>query len=302
MNNLIISLNNELINCFDNLKLNNDNELFIKDVASLLYFYFKNSLLNGINITRKKLKLDKLIDIKEIQLINDKISIINFNSDDLLEDIVKQMMFLYRYGQLIEFKNNNINEVLMITNNNSCEYCKLLSKQKQDVDYLIKHLTLNCYDCFIKYDIINNINLSILNKIKFSNKDLLTNYNFVLVNAIDEIPNINLFFKEDELEIIRNNFVSIQIDNNIYINNEYENIDYLLIKYSIKDKIKINQWWIDKFNKSTYFINYVSRKNPEQYLLENVVLYIINPNELKLIDIENYNKIKDEIFNGIEVF
>lgn len=303
MNNLVISLNNELIDCFNKLKLNNDTELFIKDIKTLLYFYLKNSLLVGRNITRRKLKLDKLNNEPNIQLVEDKINNINIDDkENLLENILKEMIFIYRYGQLIEFKNNDIYEVIVITDNSSCECCKLLSKQKQSIDYLLKHLNKDCYDCFVKYDISSSINLSILNKIRFSNKELLTNYNFMLVNNVDEIPNVNLFFNDDELKIIKRNFISIQINNNVYINNEYEDTNYLLIKYSIKDKLRINEWWINKFNNTKDFINYISRKNPQQYLLENVIVYILNPNKLRVIDIENYNKIKDTIFNGIEIY
>lgn len=311
MDNYIISLNNELLEYYNEYKLNNDIKLFKKNVETLLYHYFNIGYITGINLTRKKLNLqllnyyDEIDDLKFLNFkhneINDIINKINNDYNFNWETILKSLIYIYRYYQLLEFKNNGIQEIIFIVNNNSCDYCKILSKQKQNIDYLIKNLNKEHLYCYMKFHIINEINLSILNKIKFSNKDLLTNYNFILINNVDEIKELNKFYSLEEINILKNNFISIQCDKNIYINNEYYNMNYLIIKYSIKDKLSPNDWWNNKFNNTNIFINYKSRKNSYQYLIENVVQYILNPNILYEFDKENYDKIKNDIFNGIEI-
>lgn len=311
MDNYIISLNNELLEYYNEYKLNNDIKLFKKNVETLLYHYFNIGYITGINLTRKKLNLqllnyyDEIDDLKFLNFkhneINDIINKINNDYNFNWKTILKSLIYIYRYYQLQEFKNNGIQEIIFIVNNNSCDYCKILSKQKQNIDYLIKNLNKEHLYCYMKFHIINEINLSILNKIKFSNKDLLTNYNFILINNVDEIKELNKFYSLEEIDILKNNFISIQCDKNIYINNEYYNMNYLIIKYSIKDKLHPNDWWNNKFNNTNIFINYKSRKNSYQYLVENVVQYILNPNMLYEFDKENYDKIKNDIFNGIEI-
>jgi len=312
MEHYIISLNNELFEYYSQYKLNNDIGMFMTNIENLLYFYFNVFYITGVNITRRKLQLPLLsynININNINYLDMKVekiktllNIININDyNDMLEKILQELIYIYRRSQLEEFKKNNIQEVIFITNNNSCNICKMLSKQKQNIDVLITELNKEHLYCYIKYDIISTMNLFILNKIKFSNKSLLTKYNFNLINNVDEIKELNKFYSQNEIEVFKNKFIAIQCDNNVYINDEYPNINYVLIKYSIKDKLHTDNWWVNKFNTTNIFINYKSRKNVYQYLIENVVLYILNPNLLKEIDMENYIKIKTDIFKDVEV-
>lgn len=313
MNNYIISLINELNDNYNKLKLNNDINNFIRDSKTLFNFYLSISFINGRNLTRRKLFLDLLpndyMDLDFIDYKNEQINYIisfikdNINNHDLIIDqSIKLLIYIYRYGQLLEFKNNNIYDIMVLTNNNSCEYCKLLSKQKQNINSLIKELDIEHCDCYIKYVISNEINLFVLNKIKFSNENLLTKYNFILIDNIYDIENLYQYYSQDEINIINDNFISLQINNDVYINKYYGDINYLLIKYSIKDKLKVNKWWDEKFKNTNNFINYISMKNSYQYLVENVICYILEPNKLLILDKENYDKIKEEIFNNIEIW
>jgi hypothetical protein len=309
MNNYLISLNNELTEIYKKLQLNNDIDLFIEDLKPLLYFYIKSVTCCGINVVKRRLRIkDLLNDIDKVK--NDEIEFnndINYVKDNIndfeqiLNYLVESLIYVYRKSQLLEYKENSFNEIIVITDNSSCDKCKTISKQKHTVDYLIDNLDRSCALCYIKYDITTDINKSILNKVKFSNSELITDYNFILVSNIYEIPNIKEQYSQEELDVINENFVSIQNNNDVYINNEYTNTDYLIVKYSIQDKLEVNEYWIEKYNNSKKYINYIAMKNAEQYFVENVIMYILQPNILKQIDNENYEKIKVDIFNNIEI-
>jgi hypothetical protein len=309
MNNYIISLSNELNNIYKTLQLNNDIDLFIKELRPLLYFYIKSSTCCGMNVVKRKLKLSNLennidnISIDENEL-NEEIEYVKNcieDFDDILNYLTISLIYVYRKAQLLEYQNNNINEIVVLTDDNSCDKCKLLSKQKHNIPYLLNTLSKECSLCYIKYDIITEINKGVLNKIKFSNRDLITDYNFILVNNIYEIRDIDKQYTQEELNIINENFISIQCGDNVYINNEYTNTDYLIVKYSIKDKLEVNEYWIEKYNNSKKYINYIAMKNAEQYFVENVVMYILQPEVLKQLEEENYERIKTDIFNNIEI-
>ena len=80
MDNCIISLNNELLEYYNEYKLNNDIKLFKENVETLLYHYFNISYITGINLTRKKLNLQLLNyydEIHDLQFLNFKHNEIN---------------------------------------------------------------------------------------------------------------------------------------------------------------------------------------------------------------------------------
>ena len=105
MDNYIISLNNELLEYYNEYKLNNDIKLFKENVETLLYHYFNISYITGINLTRKKLNLqllnyyDEIHDLQFLNFkyneINDIINKINNDYNFNWETILKSLIYIY---------------------------------------------------------------------------------------------------------------------------------------------------------------------------------------------------------------
>lgn len=362
MKNYLLAIDNELQNQYDIFinKTSIDNidktsaEL-CEDIIALLDYYIEPIFNNGKNISRKKLGLPNVkneFSDEELNFISNYKTIAlnefseklqqaiaecyeNRKSDKILyeqiiEVIVRECIKIFRYAQLSEFNNNNIEEIYLITDND-CYVCSLQSKFKQNVKKLMNEIEDIHPFCKVIYEaylipenILKQID-TISSKLKIGIPNLITNYDFKIVDNICKeeifINELNKKYDDDKIKellpIIDNNIICFKSDSKILISNNHLNdLEYIVIKSLIEDKIMNNDlaWWKNEFyDRQNYkyvgdevaaylkpFVNNIAEQNYESFFIESSVEYIRNSNILKQMDIDNYNHLKNDIFNGIE--
>lgn len=252
-----------------------NNTLNVNEIYNLMNYYYEYI----INIISKEVcskinfEYDTTILIEELkklylkEFINklnlafEQIETLNFN--ELTSIIIKHISILINKIEIYIYNLCDIKEVYInILNNDVCYKCKIKSKYKQKIE------DINLDGCLIRLEpnlnFINNQVTNIKNKLKI-----------LIPNLYNDIENI----KFNEFNLINKN--------------------YIIVKQLIKD-IETPQWFIDKFNRTNEFITYNSKLNANNYFIDNIIYYIIEPILLKKIDLENYNFLKIHIFDNIE--
>lgn len=329
-----LGLNKKMINNINYIK--NEIEVFIdnknnieENIVALLNYYVEIIIKDGINITRKKINLERikniddnyneLIDlykyknmdilINQIKNNNDKIDIINF--------IIFYCIKLYKHSQLLEFKLNNFNNIRLNSISDCCELCKVKSKFKNTINELIGDIHPFCKNnYFINIDesyvntflekmkaiipkYIKDINIKLLNKIDFNCIDSLDESQKEKITTIDDY--IISYFNNNELLINKNKCNDIYhtiLLNAFDFNFENEILDWFKNKYN--DKIKYKNIINDIVIYKNPFISFISEISYMDYLKESIIYYIIDKEKLLKFDKDVFNYIKENIFNNIE--
>jgi hypothetical protein len=276
------------------------------------------------------------------------------NNKKLFEEI-SEIIFgfclkLFRYSQLLECLNHNIKTVSLSSNYNSCPICRTKSKFNHNVGDLIDNIDEFHESCklVIKPNIkesveelsIKNTNIKfinipksikneiepLINKIKMSTPELLSDKTIKFVNNISDLDEFNTLLNNNHpkdrvnqiINDVQGSVVSFEYNNEIFISNEHlENIKNIILKSILKDKLMLNNdlgFWRKEYNnkkKSKYigngvsiyakpFINYLAEEDFKTYFIESAIYYILNPQLLKSIDKNNYKQLKENVFNNIE--
>lgn len=386
MKGYLIAIDNELQENFtkfisnikntDSLQFETITREFCDNIIAVLDYYVAPIFNNGKMVTDKKLgipfKKDDFND-EEVEFIKNyklneltqfgrmlKTAIINCyeyrDSDKSLyeqisEVIIDKYIKLFKHAQLIEYKNQNITKVNLISDDKvSCAICQTMSKFTYDIDKLINLIDESHSFCKLTFEPINSNNfidftidktnitfLNLPNSLKENVKSIITTLkiycpekmldkNFIVVDNINnESDFIGLLqnkydsSKIEELQQqIKNTLGLFEIGDKIFIGKDHLNkIDYFIVKYLLQDNLLKNDltWWETEYNnnkqKTKYvgdgvsiyaspFINYIAEQNHESYFLESAIYYILSPQLLKDIDLNNYNELKQKVFNNIE--
>jgi hypothetical protein len=155
--------------------------------------------------------------------------------------------------------------------------------------------------------------------------DLVTTRKIKFVNNITEEVEFNEFlldkFGEERMQEIKptvdNQVMYFKTEDVLLINNKALNrLEYIMTLTLIEDKLKDMDiyWWTNAYNnkqKSKYvgdkvalysepFVSYIAEQNAQSYFIESAIYYVINPKFLKTIDADNYDRLKEFVFNNIE--
>lgn len=242
--------------------------------------------------------------------------------EDLVQIIIADCIKLFKYAQLSECINNNITEVKINTDNDSCPICRTKLQFKQSTAKLMKEID-NLHS-FCKFSIDLNINNQISNiqqRLKISLPELITDKEFVVVEDVVSIPEFAdiLRNKYDEekvskiLEQINNRIAVFEVDNKIFLSKNCLNkLQYFVTRALLKDKLMQYDlsWWEEEYKKkqeSKYvgdnvaiyaepFVSYIAEQDYKSYFLESAIYFILDPDLLKVIDQENYNQLQKQIF------
>lgn len=250
------------------------NSLDVNNIYDLMNFYYEY-IINIISeevCSKINFEYDNTILIDELKNSHlkefiDKLRLafeqVNIDFDELTNVIIKHVSILINKIELYLYDLCDIKEVYVnILNDDVCYKCKVKSKYKQN----IKDIELD--GCLIRLepnlDFINNQVVNIKNKLKIL------------------IP--NLYYDAGNIEFNESNLI---------------NKNYIIVNQLIKH-IETPQWFIDKFNNTNEFITYNSKLSANNYFIDNIIYYIIEPILLKKIDLESYNYLKSNIFDNIE--
>lgn len=384
MKNYLIAIDNELKEYYskyiNNVKVDNLAEFeltvseFCENVVAVVDYYIEPIFNNGKMIVYKKLGLPiqkksftendiefiKNYKLHDLGKLNDtlKSAIINCYEyrtsdaefyEDIIEVIIGKCLKLFKLSQLLEYKNQNIDNINLFSNNSGCVICQTLSKFTHNVDELISNIdNLHPY-CKLTIEPINNLNYinfiidktqieflnlpinlkdninSLITQLKIYCKDKITDKTFIIVDNINNEQDFNTLlqskYSEDKIRELQsqidNTIGLFEHNNKIFISkNHLIKLDYFIVKSLLKDKLMdINlEWWKKEYynkQKTKYiaddiaiytnpFINYLAEQNYELYFLESAINYILNPQLLKDIDYNCYDKLKHIAFNDIE--
>lgn len=234
--------------------------------------------------------------------------------DDVKLIIDGECIKLFKYLQIIICKCNDINNVKILCSDNCCDVCKTNSKLVINVDnFNINDIHPYCKSTLIPIYNKNKVNIAnelctithlpieyssmvnkLLLKLKIYFKNVVTTKEFEILDDIDSIK-------------ILDNKIQIPIKLLATID-----LERFLIRCLIKDKIlettNIEQWnslyKIKKDSKNTGdnciiyslpFITNQAQLSCENYIVENATQYIINKNDLQIVDKSAYD-ILDNIF------
>lgn len=323
----IVNINYEID---DNFKINKNNiGHFIEELKDVLDFYkftiYKNakkSIYSKLNLKINDVNNENDLFIENFNFdeflnkLSCKLKNSNLDNKDILDDIKLivngECIKLFKFSQIQTCKILNIKTIKIISNTNCCDICKVQSKISLDVNKII----YNDIHPYCKFIIIPNYNK---NKINISNKictitHLPIEYNGI-VNKL--LLNLTIHYKDfitkkefifsDNINNINISGDTIKISNKIL---DVIDIEKIIIKNLIKDnlltKINITEWdSIFKMKKDSKlkgdnyiiytlpFVNTNAQYDCENYIIENAVQYILNKDELSIIDNNAFNKLKD---------
>ena len=171
-------------------------DTMIENIIALLNYYVEIIIKDGINVTRQKIKMDKINEVDDkydflIELYkydNMDILIKNISNKKSEIDILNLIIFycikLYKHAQLVEFKLNHFNDINLSAKDNCCGLCITKSKFKNSLDELIEDIHPFCKD---SYDI--NVDekqiYAFLNKLKIMIPQYIKDIDIKILNKID---------------------------------------------------------------------------------------------------------------------
>ncbi|MFW6015680.1 MAG: hypothetical protein ACOCRK_04525 [bacterium] len=358
------SIDNELKTFYKKLINNSQNDIkqasieFAENVTALLDYYVEPIFNNGKKVIAKQLdcniekndfnnsEINYIKKYKKEVLLNFENTLSNaiincFESrqsdkdflEDITEIIVDKSIKLFKYAQLQEYINNNINKIKLLSDKNSCPVCQL----RNNFEYTINDLIENFDDVFhsfctliIEPAIINNDQINkkindIKKKLDIFIPELISEKE---IKFVDNIIDNEIFIKKlkekydsnkinDIKNSLSNSMVLFKTENTILISkNSLQNIDYIITKVLIEDKLmnKDMKWWEGEYKnrqKTKYiangvsvysqpFVSYLAEDNYQSYFVESAIYYILKPKLLKSIDENNYKQLKENVFNNIE--
>ena len=361
MKNYLLSIDNELKDCFGKLtsKSKNDNfnfeevvQEFVDDTVALLDYWAMPMFQSGKLIIAKQ--IGKAITKEELNE-NEERFIKNYKNnslsrfgetlyngiincfeqrkndkdfyDDIIEVIADNAIKFFKSSQLFECKANDIQEVNLISDHNSCSRCQTASQFVNNVDKLLENIDDIHSFCKLSID-LNNPELkkkSIITHLNMIIPELVTEYEFKFVDNINDEPEfINLLsrkydsIKTAELhEKIGNQLMSLKTPSKVLISKKHASkINYIITSTLLKDKLlqKDYSWWKENYYKkqetkwsgdnvvvyTNPFVNYLAEQDPESHFIQSAITYVLEPQYLKNIDNENYQKLKTTIFNNTE--
>jgi hypothetical protein len=323
-------------------------EAFVDTMISLLDYYSEGIYKRGISsITKdKSIFNNELLDEYKTKLeefaINMKEAINGcygeYDDDSLYDQIIciviSNCLNLFKQAQLETCIKLGIKEITLISSKESCQICRTKSKFKYTPEYLLKNIEtfhpfckLNiCIDNYINFNVPNTnikfINMpdkflsrikSIISLLRIYAKDIITDKTFIFEDK-DEIvkeinfPDIDNVLKESNSSIL---FLDKTDDEKIISNSCGDELDYIIIRELIKEKINDDlEWWRDKFARKLSskfigdncalfadpFINYIAEQDYESYFIESSIAYILDASLLKDIDLECYERLKTFVF------
>lgn len=284
-----IVINKKIGNSTKNIQLNEIDKVFLD---KYLFDDFLNTLNNAITSCTRNLNKNELYD-------------------ELISIIIGELIILFKISQINECKNLNIKQVKLISDNiYSCDLCKTRSRFIYNVeDFNIKMIHPYCkLNIFPICDKTTDLNTTIS---KFKNVP------FIYVNIIKNINmKLSIYLKKyitPKEFIFKNDLENIYIDNDkIYISLKLIDkleIDKLIVRELLKDKLLQTDlsWWEKEFNKiknnknigddciiyATPLINNTSILNHKEYFIQSYINYILNSNDIKLINNDAYKQLKD---------
>lgn len=161
--------------------------------------------------------------------------------------------------------------------------------------------------------------------LKRSIPDLITNKKIKFVENITEETELNDFLFEkfgeertkDIKSTIENQVMYFKTTDVLLISyKSLNNFEYIITLALLEEKLKDIDiyWWTSAYNakqKSKYigdkvalysvpFVSYIAEQNAKSYFIESAIYYVINPNLLKTIDIDNYDRLKEFVFKNVE--
>lgn len=297
------------------------------NIESLINYYIDVIAKEGINVTRKKLSLNKIneldetyVDLIETYKYEQLGNLMNYVKDTNEKiDIINMIMFycikLYKHSQLIEFKINNINNINLIAKNDCCALCVTKSKFKNTTDELIEDIHPFCNDSYNLYvnekdikSFIKKMKIMIPQYIKDVDMEFVDNININDININDED-------KKSKLNSIVDDIISYQNDK-LIIKKEAKDIYHILLLniFNFDFDENILNWFKEKYmnmiDKKTIlndiviykkpFISFMAEIDYNNYLIESIIYYILDGKSLQAIDEETFNYIKTNIFNNLE--
>lgn len=367
MENYLIPINREINEYYDNffyhdkkadININESISKFSENVVALLDYYTepifnhgKKNITKYLNINKNEFSNEQMLFIKnyknktltELQetlllaltecfdLVDNKKKLIN----DVIEIISNKCINLFRYAQLSECINNNINQVYLVKTGNCCKVCNMKTNFKYDTNKLINSIDIFFHEscnisikpAFIDENIFKSDVDQIINNLKIYIPHLIDEKQFIFVDDILKNDKFNETLSltindAKKLNDVKNKLeespiLYFETDNSILVSSHnYHKLEYIVTKSILVDKLKTFniEWWKKEYSekiKSKYiangiviysnpFINYIAEDNYESYFIESAINYIINPKMLKDIDSNNYNQLKNEVFGEIE--
>lgn len=322
MKNYLVAIDNEIKSYYDSFVKDDDIDTFTDNCIATLDYYTNPIFLNGKNTIRKKLALIKdnnineqekefLLFYKDNKLNKFKILLSNAIKscyedrttdkdfyDQLIEVIIGYCIKLFKYSQLSEYKNNDVKNVVVITDNKlSCNHCKTLSKFPQSIELLMDNIDdLHPY-CVFTFDpdkvisikdkiLINNIQCinipshlierikSITTKLKISLPSLISTKTFEFVDDISQddrfLNTLREKYDSEKVSILQDKLsckvnIFILSDRVLISNGHLSDIEYVIIKCLLMDKL-------NDFDMTWWETNY-DEKQLSKYIKEDISIY-----------------------------
>lgn len=295
MKNYLIDIDNEIRDYFKKFKFDNNELVFSQNIISLLDYYTEPIVKNGINNTKKKLKLsiiskieskdyidninkfkfEYLIDLERtiksyLNMLNDFDNFI----DNFIEIVIGICLGLFKWSELNEFKINNIDYIYINTDFNSCKMCQTKEKFKLSIEDLLNDIHPYCKTIFMPFNnetILNDKVKLLTSKLKMIIPEKYNHKEFILVDNLSENELFinNLFSgKEENIDLItkvKDRILSYEETSIVYINSEtFSYLNYIIVSHCIDRTITNEEWWKNRFNE----------KIENKYIGEDVVIYI----------------------------
>ena len=296
LNNLKYTLQNAIINCF--MYRNSDKDFYEEMIEIIIakcirlfkfaqLFEYKNQ-----NITKVNLISDVNMSCPVCQTLS------KFSHD--ISKLMDNIEDFHPYCKLSIEPNDNLNNINFTINKTNVAFLNLPINLKDNIATLITQLKIYC-------------------------PTLLTDKSFIIVNDINEttdfIDLLNSKYDDDKIlelqDQIKDTLGFFEFDDKIFISrNHLNNLKYFIVQALLKTNLmkKDLEWWkIEYYNKqktkyigdnvglyASPFVSYIAEQNYESYFLESAIYYILTPQILKDIDPENYNQLKNSIFENTD--
>lgn len=308
---------------------------FIDELKNILDYYKSSIYKAGKMVLNKKIGKKVNRDIEFTNIDNEFINNYDINGfidklqqaitnccndltkeklyDQLITIIIGECIILFKLSEINECKNLQIKKIKLISDDTySCDLCKTNSKFAYSVDKFNREMI----HPYCKLSILpistnpTNIKTSIAEFIDVPQifESNIKNITTKLMIQLKQYITSKKFIFGDYDSIISNDNM-LQISNKLI---DKINIEELIVRELLKDKLllEIDQWWKDSYEihkdsktigdgciiYSNGFINNLAQINHEEYFIQSFIAYILYPTELRQIDINAYNKLKD-IFN-----